>query len=70
MSECKYGIYTLPPQEHIKLSFYETPSIVGYWVLPGSKKGFGTKFGMIAKPNKFHRLMMQWMLGWVWEDVK
>ena len=66
-------MYTLPPQEilsNVRLSFYEPPPTVGYWVFPGSKKGFETKFSMTGKPNRFHRLMMKWVLGWVWEDVK
>lgn len=52
------------------LTFYQPPPIVGYWVFPGSKKGWETKFSMYGKPNPFHRWMMRWVLGWVWEDVK
>ena len=63
-------MYTLPPQEHVHLSFYAPPPVVGYWVFPGSKKGSETKFQMAGKPKWFHRLMMKWILGWVWEDVK
>ena len=63
-------MYTLPPQEHVHLSFYAPPPVVGYWVLPGSKKGSETKFQMTSKPKWFHRLMMKWILGWVWEDKK
>lgn len=63
-------MYTMPPQEHVHLSFYTPPPIVGYWVFPGSIKGGETKFAMCGKPNRLHRLMMKWVLGWVWEDVK
>ena len=63
-------MYTFPPQEHVHLSFYAPPPVVGYWVFPGSKKGFETKFSMTGKPNWFHRLMMKWAFGWIWEDVK
>lgn len=63
-------MYTLPPQKHVQLSFYNPPPTVGYWVLPGSEKGFETKFSMTGKPNRFHRMMMKLALGWVWEDVK
>lgn len=63
-------MYTLPPQEHVRFSFYKPPPTVGYWVLPGSKKGFETKFSMTGKPNRFHRMMMKLLLGWIWEDVK
>jgi hypothetical protein len=63
-------MYTLPPQEHVQLSFYKPPPVIGYWLLPGSKKGFETKFSMTGKPNRFHRMMMKLAFGWVWEDVK
>ncbi len=66
-------MYSMPPQEilsHAHLSFYLPPPTVGYWVLPGSEKGFETKFSMTGKPNRFHRMMMKLLLGWVWEDVK
>jgi hypothetical protein len=63
-------MYSMPPQDHVRLSFYAPPPVVGYWVFPGSKKGYETKFAMLGKPNRFHRLMMKLALGWVWEDVK
>jgi len=56
--------------KHLHLGFYKPPACVGYWVFPGSKKGYETKFSMTGKPNWFHRLMMKWLMGWVWEDVK
>lgn len=63
-------MYSMPPQEHVHLSFYAPPPVVGYWVFSGSKKGSETKFSMTGKPNWFNRLMMKWAFGWIWEDVK
>lgn len=45
-----------------------TPPIAGYWILPGSTSASSVKFSMLAKPNWLHRKMMQWLLGWKWED--
>lgn len=51
-----------------KYQFHGSPPIVGYWILPGSSELQQFKFGMTAKPNWFHRHMMQLLLGWKWEN--
>ena len=53
----RYTIWTPPPP-------------AGYWILPGSTSVSTIKFSMLAKPNWLHRKMMQWLMGWKWEDNK
>ncbi len=40
----------------------------GYWIIPGSTYVKSIKFSMYAKPNWLHRKMMQWLMGWKWEN--
>ena len=68
--KCQSDEFTFSSEKHIHIGFYKPPPYVGYWVFPGSAKGYETKFSMTGKPNWFHRMMMKWLLGWVWEDVK
>ena len=44
------------------------PTVAGWWILPGSTSASGVNFSMPAKPNWVHRKMMQWLMGWKWED--
>lgn len=44
------------------------PPPVGYWILPGSTSVSSIKFSMLTKPNWLHRKMMQWLMGWKWEN--
>ena len=46
------------------------PPPAGYWILPGSTSASSVNFSMPAKPNWVHRKMMQWLMGWKWEDNK
>ena len=46
------------------------PPSVGYWILPGSSPVYSIKFGVPVKPNWLHRKMMQWLMGWKWEESK
>jgi hypothetical protein len=50
-------------------TFYTPPPIAGYWVFPGSTKGFETKFSVTDKPNWLHRKTMALLLGFRWEDM-
>lgn len=45
------------------------PPVVGWWILPGSIPTNCTKFSVRARPNWLHRKMMQWLMGWKWEDA-
>jgi hypothetical protein len=46
-------MYTLPPQEHVQLSFYKPPPVIGYWLLPGSPKGFGRSSQWLVSQTGF-----------------
>lgn len=46
------------------------PPPVGWWILPGSIPSCQIKFSVPSKPNWLHRKMMQWLMGWKWEENK
>ena len=46
------------------------PPIIGYWIMPGSDRGWKTKFAAYTKPRWHVRKMMLWVFGWAWEDAK
>ena len=41
------------------------PKYVGKWEIG---KGSGVYFSTLKKPNWFHRIMTQLILGWIWHD--
>jgi hypothetical protein len=49
-------------------TFHASPPVVGYWVFPGSVKGYATKFASVCKPNWLHRKTMELLLGFKLED--
>lgn len=57
-------LYTLELQKPSDLSFYLPPPVVGYICLNPN-----FKIGSTKKPNWFHRKMIHWVFGWVWEDI-
>ena len=42
----------------------ETPKYVGWWVMPGGT----TYWGCTERPAWFNRVMMQYLLGWRYEE--
>lgn len=64
-------MYSMPPQEHVHLSFYKPPPIVGYWVLPPHDTPYSSKFAAYcSKPNWLYRTALRLVLGIKWEDEK
>lgn len=53
-----------------RYTLWTPPPPVGYWILTGSTSVSSIKFAMLAKPHWLHRKMMQWLMGWKWEDSK
>ena len=51
-------------------TFIKPPPAVGWWILPGSIPSCQIKFSVPSKPNRLHRKMMQWLMGWKWEENK
>lgn len=62
-------------QEHFdsmkgKYTISSQPKIIGWWWLPGSDHTCGTRFGVTKKPSWLNIKMMQWLMGWRWEETK
>ena len=43
------------------------PTPEGWWVIGKSNWG-QTQFAVYKKPNKLHRVMTKFLLGWDWKD--
>ena len=53
------------PRRYNNFTSLTLPKYVGKWEIG---KGSGTSFSTLKKPNWFHRIMTQLILGWIWHD--
>lgn len=53
------------PESLYQFASPSTPK--GYWIIEKHSFGF-IQFAMYKKPNRLHRLMAKFLLGWDWQD--
>ena len=51
-----------------RYTFFNQPKVVGYWMLPGSLEGVGTRMACYKKPRWLTIKLMAWLLEFEYKE--